>query len=399
MSVTRRIAGTLLALALLGGAVACTDDSELPPRSAPPTTAAPDAGDPVLPTDDLDEAMALLVQRADGPIGAISVVDVDGERTVHAAGRVNVEGNTAPSADDYVRAASLAKAMTGAVALSLVDEGVLALDDTIGELLPNTPEEFHPVTLRHLLRHMSGLPDYPQLPAFADALTASPDAGPTPTELVELTRGAPLQFEPGDRYLYTNTNPILTGLMIEAATGKSFADNLREHVLEPLDMEDTYLPAADDAELPEPRLTGYEPLPDGSVEEATDGIAWGGWAWSSGGIVTTPADLTKFIRGYVGGQLFGPEVAAEQRRFVFPGSSEPMGPGDNGSGVALFRYDTECGTVYGHTGSIPGYTQFMAASDDGSRSVTFTISSQVDDELLPVLRAVEELAVCEALAR
>jgi D-alanyl-D-alanine carboxypeptidase len=65
--------------------------------------------------------------------------------------------------------------------------------------------------------------------------------------------------------------------------------------------------------------------------------------------------------------------------------------------MALFRYDTRCGTVYGHTGSILGYTQFIAASRRGDRAVAFTISSQVASDLLPELRAAEESAVCAAL--
>jgi D-alanyl-D-alanine carboxypeptidase len=397
MNWTRRTAGVLLALGVVAGAAACTEDSDGTEGATATTTAVPDTGEAALPTTDLDEAMALLVQRTDGPIGAISVIDVDGDTTVHAAGQRTAGEEGAPGADDHVRAASLNKAMTGAVALSLVDDGVLSLDDTVGELLPDAPETYRAVTLRQLLTHTSGLPDYPAQDAVAAAINASPEAAPEPEEIIALTADAPVQFEPGERYLYTNTNPIVTALMIERATGESYADNLQQRVLDPLEMDDTYLPAADDPDVEEPRMSGYQPLPDGSVTDVTDGVAWGGWAWSSGGVITTPADLSKFIRGYVGGRLFDPEVVAEQRRFTFPGSSEPTGPGENGAGPAQFRYDTRCGTVYGHTGSILGYTQFMAASADGSRSVTFTISNQVSDELLPTLRAVEELAVCEAL--
>ena len=383
---------------MFAGAAGCTEDTPESGAGDPPATTAPDTGEAALPTSDLDEAMALLVQRADGPIGAISVIDVDGETTVHAAGQATAGKEGAPSADDHVRAASLAKAMTGAVALTLVDRDELSLDDTVGERVPEAPATWHDVTLRQLLTHTSGLPDYPAQEQVGAALEASPQAAPEPIEILRLT-GDGRQFESGEQYLYTNTNPIVTALMIEQATGKSYEDNLSELVLEPLGMEDTFVPAPDDPTVATPRMSGYMPLPDGSVEDITDEVAWGGWAWSSGGIVTTPADLSRVIRGYVGGELFGPEVLAEQRRYSFPGSSEPTGPGENGAGPAQFRYDTRCGTVYGHTGSIMGYTQFMAATADGSRSVTFTISSQVTDELLPTLRAVEELAVCEALER
>jgi hypothetical protein len=79
----------------------------------------------------------------------------------------------------------------------------------------------------------------------------------------------------------------------------------------------------------------------------------GGWSWASGRIVSTPLDLNRFIPGYVGGELFGRRVAAERARFI-PGGSEPTGPGRNTAGLALFRYDTRCSTVFGHTGNTLG---------------------------------------------
>jgi D-alanyl-D-alanine carboxypeptidase len=123
-----------------------------------------------------------------------------------------------------------------------------------------------------------------------------------------------------------------------------------------------------------------------------------------GGMVSTPAELNRFVRGYVGGELFDAGVQAQQRDFR-AGSSEPIGTGANAAGLALFRYGTSCGVVFGHTGNTLGYTQFVAASPDGSRSVTVSMTvrrTQGDDgpagEVFAALRAAEELAVCAALA-
>jgi D-alanyl-D-alanine carboxypeptidase len=80
--------------------------------------------------------------------------------------------------------------------------------------------------------------------------------------------------------------------------------------------------------------------------------------WASGGIVSTPADLNAFIRGYVRGDLFDRLIRVQQRRLLLEGGgSEPPGPGKNSAGLAVFRYETKCGTVWGHTGYTPGYTQ------------------------------------------
>ena len=128
-----------------------------------------------------------------------------------------------------------------------------------------------------------------------------------------------------------------------------------------------------------------------------------GWSWASGGIVSTPADLNTFIRAYVGGKLFDERTQAKQRRVIEGGSSEPPGPGKNSAGLAIFRYETSCGTVWGHTGNILGYTQFAAASADGRRSVTVSINAQHTPAtgslvVFEALRRAEELAVCAALA-
>ena len=127
--------------------------------------------------------------------------------------------------------------------------------------------------------------------------------------------------------------------------------------------------------------------------------------WASGGIVSTPDDATRFIRGYVGRKLFG-EATQNQQLTLVDGHSEPIGPGANRAGLGVFEYATRCGTVYGHTGNYPaGYTQFMASTLDGTRSVTFSINEQLDSATLKgtarkvfaALRRAEVTAVCAAV--
>lgn len=84
------------------------------------------------------------------------------------------------------------------------------------------------------------------------------------------------------------------------------------------------------------------------------------------------------------------------------GSSEPPGPGTNSAGLAVFRYQTRCGTVFGHTGNTAGFTQFIAASKDGSRSVSVSVNAQItpksNAKRFRDLRAIFGLAVCAAMA-
>jgi D-alanyl-D-alanine carboxypeptidase len=350
----------------------------------------------------LDRALRALVAMPGGPPGVIALVQRGDQLKVHRAGYGDVETKRRPRATDSMRVASVAKAFSGGVALSLVARGVLSLDDTIGERLPTLPAAWHAVTLRQLLAHTSGLPDFSRTQAFMDAVGASLTVAPPPQDLLGFVENEPLEFAPGSRYHYSNSDNVAVGLMVQAATGKSYEDELQEQVAGPLGLRQTTLPRG--PELPSPFIHGYDYGDDGQLEDVSEVFA-SGWAWASGGIVLTPADLNAFIRGYVGGKLFGPSVQEQQRTFVTGGSSEPPGPGRNSAGLALFRYQTRCGTVYGHTGNTIGFTQFAAASSDGSRSVTVSINLQrtPDSEgqggkVFRALRRVELLAVCAALA-
>jgi D-alanyl-D-alanine carboxypeptidase len=304
--------------------------------------------------------------------------------------------------NDHLRIASVAKAFSGAAALSLVSKGDLALDDMIGERLPDLPDTWSKVTLRQLLGHTSGLPDFSKSADFLAAVQASPKKAPSPRKLLAFVANKPLRFLPGSRYHYSNSDNIVVGLMVEAATKNTYESQLKDQVNGPLGLTKTSLPAG--PKLPEPFIHGYDNDPSQQPPEDLSEIIAAGWSWASGGIVSSPADLNRFIRGYVGGQLFSAKTQTQQRRIVEGGRSEPPGPGKNAAGLAIFRYVTKCGTVWGHTGNTPGYTQFAAASPNGRRSVTVSVNEQLSlsqgaPGVLEALREAEELAVCAALAK
>jgi D-alanyl-D-alanine carboxypeptidase len=342
-----------------------------------------------------------------GPPGVIAIVQRGQRRYIHTFGVANVDTGRRIRAEDRMRIASAAKAFSGAVALSLVSQGKLSLEDTIGERLPELSEDWHEtwheVTLRQLLNHTSGIPDFSLDPGFREAVFASLTQAPPPEELLSFVEDEPLSFEPGSEYRYSNSDNIVVALMVEEATANTYEQQLRKQVYKPLGLKNTSLPRGTD--LKKPFIHGYDNDPSEQPPEDVSKLVAAGWAWASGGIVSTPADLNTFIRAYVGGRLFDSKTRAQQRRVIEGGSSEPPGPGENSAGLALFRYETKCGTVWGHTGNTPGYTQFMAASSDGRRSVTVSVNSQHTPEppvgepaVFEALRRAEELAVCAALA-
>jgi D-alanyl-D-alanine carboxypeptidase len=394
------LASMALAVVPVGGA-STSPEASASASPQPETTATAAKG----PDAALDRALKELVAMEGGPPGVIAVVQRGQDREVHTFGVANLENERRMKVDDRMRIASAAKAFSGAVALSLVSKGALSLDDTIGQRLsglPDLPRAWHKVTLRQLLNHTSGLPDFSGSDAFREAFVASLTQAPPPEDLLayayELNNGKPL-FVPGTQYRYSNSDNIAVALMVEAATGKTYEDQLRKQVSAPLGLRKTSLPSGPG--LREPFIHGYD-LSERPPEDVSELVA-AGWAWASGGIVSTPADLNTFIRGYVKGQLYDLETRREQRQLFEGGGSEPPGPGKNSAGLGVFRYETKCGTVWGHTGNTAGYTQFMAASSSGKRSATVSINAQItptvgDPDAFKALRRAEERAVCAALA-
>ncbi|WP_261719998.1 serine hydrolase domain-containing protein [Streptomyces sp. FZ201] len=349
-------------------------------------------GDPAL-----QRQLEELTRRPGGPPGIIAVLKDGHQVRVVKAGVAELGTDRRPRPHDHMRIASTAKAFSGAVALSLVQLGDLSLDDTIGKRLPGLPKAWRAVTLRQLLNHTSGLPDYSESAGFLETLLADPRHHFDSRKLLDYVADRPLNFRPGSRYQYSNSDNIAVALMAEAVTGERYERLLRELVYRPLGLRNTSLPQG--YRMPTPYLHGYDVTPGEPTEDVSELISMSG-VWASGGIVSTPADMTRFVRGYAGGRLYGRPVVKQQRAWI-EGASEPAGPGKNMAGLALFRYQTRCGVVLGHTGNTPGYTQLIAATPDGRKSLTFSTTTQINQrlkpELLRKLRAVQENSVCALL--
>jgi D-alanyl-D-alanine carboxypeptidase len=332
----------------------------------------------------------------------IAVVQRGEDRRVHSAGVANVELGGAIRADQRMRLASVAKAYSGAVALRLVERGLLGLDRSIREVLPWLPADWHAVTLRQALQHTSGLPEYIASPGFITAFSSNPKAYISPVQLIGFVADQPLEFPAGSRYEYSDTDNIVVGLMAEAVTGLSYEVLLSRLVFRPLRTRTTMMPPG--FTLPQPFVHGYSyDGPGLPLEDVSEAISASG-AWASGGLVSSSADLNTFMRAYAGKELLGKAVRRQQRRFHPGGASSPPGPGENAAGLALFQYRTACGTVLGHTGSFPGYTQFAAATPNGRRSATVSVNLQLGPQggapgAYDGLRRARELAVCAALTR
>ncbi|WP_432128449.1 serine hydrolase domain-containing protein [Streptomyces sp. bgisy082] len=381
------LVGALSGALALGGAGQAAQATGTPPSPSPDKA--------------LQRQLDDLVRTAGGPPGVIALMQTGDRTTVHRAGVADTRTGRPPRADEYMRLASVSKAYSGAVALRLVDRHRLGLDDTIGRRLPALPKAWHKVTLRQLLSHTSGLPDFSTAPAFLEILIADPRHRFDSRRLLDFVADRKLLFPPGSRYAYSNSDNIAVALMAEAVTGRPYEQLLEQLVYRPLDLRQTLLPQG--YRMPRPYLHGYDVTPPAPPEDISEALGASG-VWASGGIVATPKDLNAFVRAWAGGRGYlSEEVRNQQRRFIPGAASEPAGPGTNAGGLAIFRYETRCGTVYGHTGNFPGYTQLAVATADGRRSLTFSINTQTSKSLKPDLlakvRTVQEDFVCALLRR
>lgn len=358
-----------------------------------------------LPTDGVRTAMAALV-KGDGPPGVIVVMQQGDDRTVVAQGTADLATGSAMTPDAVARIASVSKAYSGAVVLALVEQGKLSLDSPLSDVLPDTPLSWQRVTVAQTLQHTSGLPDYIKSPAFVSDFMANPQMQRTPQQLLAYVAGQAPAFPGGTQYLYSDTDNIVAGLVAEAVSGKSYEALLSDLVTDPLGASQTKLPA--DATLPPGFIHGYEAVVASSsasgsataAQPAPEDVSQflnPGLAWASGGLVSTADELNRFIRWYAPGTGLKSTLVTAQRQFV-PGAGGPPGPGTNSSGLGIYQYQTTCGTVLGHTGNMPGYTAFVAATPDGSRSVAVIANGQINDkgssDVYKRLLDVEQAAIC-----
>jgi D-alanyl-D-alanine carboxypeptidase len=344
----------------------------------------------------LQQQLDALVAAGGGPPGAVVTLRRGSRTTVLTSGVADVAAGRRPRATDHMRIASVAKTFNGAVVLRLVAQGRLRLGATIGEVLPRLPRAWRGVTVRQLMNHTSGVPDYTRSNGFREQFRTDPDGVVRPAKVIGWVRRDPLVFTPGSRYAYSNTDNIVLGLMAEELTGRSYGRLLRRFVFRPLGLRETSLPLR--TRLPRPFLHGYVAEPGSPPEDVSTLLSPSG-AWASGGIVSTPLELNRFIRGLLGARLFPRAVQRRQLRFVAGGQSSPPGPGRNSAGLSIFRYRTRCGTVYGHTGNFPGYVQFAAATRDGRRGITTSLNIPAPEgALLEQLREMQETAVCLLLS-
>jgi len=170
-------------------------------------------------------------------------------------GMANVELGAATKPESIFQTGSVGKQFTATAVMMLVEEGRVGLDDKISKYFPAAPAAWKDITVRHLLSHTSGIPDYTSEKA-GGAINLRTDY--TEDELVRKIAGLPLEFQAGEKWSYSNSGYLLLGVLIHNVTGEFYGDFLHKHIFQPLQMTSTRI--ISEADIVPNRSAGYRLL-------------------------------------------------------------------------------------------------------------------------------------------
>ncbi|MEU1117570.1 MULTISPECIES: serine hydrolase domain-containing protein [unclassified Streptomyces] len=382
----KRAFGALLALAAVAGVTAGArpDDARARPETVPRATT------------DHPRLRALLhrLSTTDGSPGVLVAVRDRSGRAVLTSGVADVRRHTPLRADSRFRIGSMTKPFVATVVLQLAGEGRVVLDAPVERYLPGVVRghgnDGRKVTVRQLLQHTSGLPDYLDDLKPQDIIE-HPLTHYATRDLIRLALTHRPDFEPGAQVRYSNTGYLLAGLLIERVTGHTYADEIRRRVIAPLHLRRTSLPG-DATGIRGPHPRGYvrtgkgEPLKDLTALNPS-------FAGPSGDMISNGADMNRFLDALVRGRLLRP---AQLRQMM---KTRPTGSPDGGAyGLGLESHPLPCGGLaWGYDGGVPGYQTIGAVTVDGRQATAMAnlypgeAQAQDDD-----MRAVIPTALCAA---
>lgn len=314
----------------------------------------------------LDNALKTTVENNSG-IGAVMVVKTEnGDIWKGATGYSVFEDKTAMTSDLYFRIGSITKTFTSTLTLILVDAGKLSLDTTVNSVVPELDiVNGDIITVENLLEMRSGLSKYLADPDFYNTYILG-DSGYVFSNPEDVIAYSNIEYSmPGAEFLYNNANYMILGLIIEKITGMYYVDSLSQYILQPLNLEHTFLP--DNLNMPEPFAYGYN---YDKVYDLDGNLSYmllnntfylnPSMAWSAGGMISNADDLLIWAEAYNNGYLLSDELHAKQ--FFQKPVTDNVGIYNYGLGTMTYSksYDQTMIEIIGHDGYLPPYGSWVA---------------------------------------
>lgn len=389
---TSRMLWQFVTLILLSALSAGCLDKGGDGANAQTTPRAVDFSDPQL-SARLDAAFQQWASENGFKGAAVQVKSKDGYEWESAAGVVIEGAPTAYTTDTPMRVASVTKTMTAVVVLQLVEEGLLSLDTTLSEFVPDYPLADQ-ITVKHLLQHRSGIYDITlDDKIFRNYLIANTSLWLSPQDVLAWTYGdtpdpagahpeidsisqqtlIPRQAAnaPGEGFHYSQPGFIALGIMIETVTGKPLARVFEERIFQRLGMSNTRLAEEDATENP----VSYTYL-FGATALGTNLLpslnSLGSSSWAAGGVISTTHDLMMYFEALMTGELLSQSALQQMMGWVVS-NAEPSGWNTIEYYGLGFSHKVRDGySLRGHDGSMPGSGATMQHIDDIGVYVTAT---------------------------
>ncbi|MBD1367060.1 beta-lactamase family protein [Mucilaginibacter sp. ZT4R22] len=266
-----------------------------------------------------------------------------------SVGYSSVEAKTPADAHTKYRIGSISKIFTGVIVFQLIEEKKLTLQTTLDKYYPQMPNAAK-ISIAQLLGHRSGLFNITNDPAFGTYMTTAQ----THEQLLAKMAALKPEFEPGEKYKYSNTNFILLGYIIENITGKPYAEVVKKRITDKIGLKDTYYggkinPVNNEA-------FSYRYAGSWKLLPESDMSIPGG----AGALVSTPTDLDKFIEALFAGKLISAASLAQ------------MKPATERYGLAMHKIPFQDKTGYGHGGAIDGFLSSLAYFPEDKLAVSYT---------------------------
>jgi D-alanyl-D-alanine carboxypeptidase len=324
------------------------------------------------------------------------LVLADGTEIALTAGLADREAAVPLKPSDRLLMGSVGKTYVAAVALQLVAEGKIRLEDKVSDWLGREPwfprlPNGGEATVRHLMTHTSGLVRYEFQEAFAADLTRRPAKVWKPAELLSYILDKKPPFAPGQGWEYSDTNYIVLGLIIEKAGIAPYYKQLQRRILRPLDLADTV--PSDSRRIPG-LAQGY--AGPGNPFGGTDAMIQDGlfavnpqFEWTGGGLACTTLDLARWAKSLYEGKALAPALVKTMIDAAVPAR---LGR-DTRYGLGVIVRPTEYGAAWGHSGFFPGYLTEMLYFPESKLAVAVQLNTSYPKDLAKSpLRILLELA-------
>jgi D-alanyl-D-alanine carboxypeptidase len=327
--------------------------------------------------DQLQAKFEELHKAGSFPGGTAGIVLADGTQIALAVGVSDRTAGTPMKPTDRLLLGSVGKTYVSAVALQLVHEKKIGLDDPISKYLGAEPwfkrlPNADRITVRQLMTHTSGLVRYELNPKFTADLTANPDKVWTPADRLAYLFDAQPPFAPGEGWEYSDTNYIVLGMIIEKTGGAPYYQRLRQQILVPHRLKDTV--PVESRTVPG-LVQGYAG-PNNPFGGADEMIKDGKFAinpqfeWTGGGLAVTAIDLARWAKLLYEGKVIDSALMDD----LLNGLPAKLGP-ETKYGLGVIIRPTPQGTTYGHSGFMPGYQTDMMYFPELKTSIAVQVNS------------------------